>query len=309
MTYIMLLAGLLLLVLSGELLVRGGASLAGHFRLSPMVVGLTVVSFGTSSPELVVSLDAAIKGYPDISLGNVVGSNISNLGLVLALTVIITPFFVNRKEIINDMIIMAGVSMVLFIMLIDLRFSRVEGLILVVMLVAYIYRSIRNDKKRQKGSPVVLRYSLPLSVTIVILSSLGLVVGANMLVKSASTVASALGISERIISVSVIAVGTSLPELSTSVIAGIRKENGISIGNVVGSNIFNILAVLGITASVKPYSINDLHFKSDMYWMIGIAILLIIMTLPSKNSRLSRWKGIFLALLYLSYLSLVFFVR
>lgn len=305
----MLLAGLLLLVLSGELLVRGGASLAGHFRLSPMVVGLTVVSFGTSSPELVVSLDAAIKGYPDISLGNVVGSNISNLGLVLALTVIITPFFVNRKEIINDMIIMAGVSMVLFIMLIDLRFSRVEGLILVVMLVAYIYRSIRNDKKRQKGSPVVLRYSLPLSVTIVILSSLGLVVGANMLVKSASTVASALGISERIISVSVIAVGTSLPELSTSVIAGIRKENGISIGNVVGSNIFNILAVLGITASVKPYSINDLHFKSDMYWMIGIAILLIIMTLPSKNSRLSRWKGIFLALLYLSYLSLVFFVR
>lgn len=305
----MLFAGLALLLLSGEFLVRGGVSLAGHFRLSPMVIGLTVVSFGTSSPELVVSLDAAIVGYPDISLGNVIGSNISNLGLVLALTVIITPFFVNRKEIIDDMIIMAAASLVLLIMLLDLSFSRFEGLILVAMLAAFIYRSIRNDKKQENGNPVAIRYSLPVSLTIIILSSIGLVAGANMLIKSASSLASMMGISERIISVSIIAVGTSLPELSTSLIAAIRKENEISIGNVVGSNIINILAVLGITASVKPYSINDDHFKSDLYWMIGIAVLLIIFVLPLRNPGLTRWKGIFLALVYLSYIYLVFFMR
>lgn len=307
MTFVMLLAGLALLLLSGEFLVRGGVSLAGHFRLSPMVVGLTIISFGTSAPELVVSLDAAIEGHPAISLGNVIGSNISNLALVLALTVIISPFFVKRKEIIDDMIIMTGASILLFIMLLDFKLSRFEGIILVIMLAAYIYRSIRNDKREYRSSPTEKKYSLSLSVIIIVLSSLGLVAGASMLVKSASTIATMLGVSERIISVSIIAVGTSLPELATSMIAAFRKEKGISIGNVVGSNIFNILAILGITATVKPYQLNDPRFSVDMYWMIGIAVILIIMALPSRNPKLRRWNGIFLALIYLSYIYLVFF--
>ncbi len=307
MTFVMLLAGLALLLLSGEFLVRGGVSLAGHFRLSPMVVGLTIVSFGTSAPELVVSLDAAIEGHPAISLGNVIGSNISNLALVLALTVIISPFFVNRREIIDDMIIMAGASILLFIMLLDLKFSRFEGIILVIMLAVYIFRSIRNDKKHYRSGSPEIKYSLFVSVIIIILSSLGLVAGASMLVKSASTIATMLGFSERIISVSVIAVGTSLPELATSMMAAFKKANGISIGNVVGSNIFNILAILGITTTVKPYQLNDPMFSADMYWMIGIAVLLIIMVLPSRNPKLRRWNGIFLALVYLSYIYLVFF--
>ena len=307
MTFVMLLAGLALLLLSGEFLVRGGVSLAGHFRLSPMVVGLTIISFGTSAPELVISLDAAIEGHPAISLGNVIGSNISNLALVLALTVIISPFFVKRKEIIDDMIIMTGASILLFIMLLDFKLSRFEGIILVIMLAAYIYRSIRNDKREYRSSPTEKEYSLSLSVIIIVLSSLGLVAGASMLVKSASTIATMLGVSERIISVSIIAVGTSLPELATSMIAAFRKERGISIGNVVGSNIFNILAILGITATVKPYQLNDPRFSVDMYWMIGIAVILIIMALPSRNPKLRRWNGIFLALIYLSYIYLVFF--
>jgi len=307
MTFVMLLAGLALLLLSGEFLVRGGVSLAGHFRLSPMVVGLTIISFGTSAPELVISLDAAIEGHPAISLGNVIGSNISNLALVLALTVIISPFFVKRKEIIDDMIIMTGASILLFIMLLDFKLSRFEGIILVIMLAAYIYRSIRNDKREYRYSPTEKKYSLSLSVIIIVLSSLGLVAGASMLVKSASTIATMLGVSERIISVSIIAVGTSLPELATSMIAAFRKERGISIGNVVGSNIFNILAILGITATVKPYQLNDPRFSVDMYWMIGIAVILIIMALPSRNPKLRRWNGIFLALIYLSYIYLVFF--
>lgn len=307
MTFVMLLAGLALLLLSGEFLVRGGVSLAGHFRLSPMVVGLTIVSFGTSAPELVVSLDAAVEGHPAISLGNVIGSNISNLALVLALTVIISPFFVSRREIIDDMIIMTGASILLFIMLLDLKFSRLEGIILVIMLAAYIYRSIRNDKREYRSGPTEKKYSLSSSVIIIVFSSLGLVAGASMLVKSASIIATMLGVSERIISVSIIAVGTSLPELATSMIAAFRKEKGISIGNVVGSNIFNILAILGITATVKPYQLDDPKFSSDMYWMIGIAVLLIIMVLPSRNPKLRRWNGIFLALVYLSYIYLVFF--
>ncbi|MFO7851097.1 MAG: calcium/sodium antiporter [Bacteroidota bacterium] len=309
MTFIMLFAGLALLLFGGEFLVRGGVSLAGHLRLSPVVVGLTIVSMCTSSPELVVSLDAAIEGYPDISLGNVVGSNISNLGLVLALTIIISPFFVNRRSIIEDMIIMAGASLVLLIMLIDFRFSRIEGLMLVAMLVVYIYRSIRNDKKQYRGIPPLIKYSLLLSLVIVIISSLFLVAGANMLVKSASTVASMMGVSDRIISVSIVALGTSLPEMATSIIAAFRKQNDISIGNIVGSNIFNILAILGITISVQPYGLSDPNFSSDMYWMIGIAVLLIVMVLPSRNPKLSRWKGIFLALVYLSYIYFVFFMR
>jgi len=309
MTFVMLIAGLALLLLSGEFLVRGGVSMAGHFRISPMVVGLTVVSFGTSAPELVVSLDAVISGHPDISLGNVVGSNISNLGLVLALTVIISPFLVRRREIIDDIIIMAGTFLLMLVMLHDLKLSRFEGLILIAILFAYIYRSIWNDKKQHLKKPVHIRYSLPVSLVLVIISSLGLVAGAHMLVNSAGTIASMLGVSERIISVSVIAVGTSLPELATSVMAALRKQNDISIGNVVGSNIFNVLAILGITATVKPYSPGDTGFSYDMYWMTGIALILIIMVLPAKSVRLSRWKGIFLALVYLSYIYLVFFVR
>ncbi|HDZ40941.1 MAG TPA: calcium/sodium antiporter [Bacteroidetes bacterium] len=309
MTYVLLVAGLALLLIGGEFLVRGGMSLAGHFRISPMVIGLTVVSFGTSAPELVVSLDAAILGHPDISLGNVIGSNISNIAFVLALTVIITPFVVSRREIIDDMIIMTGTFVLLLIMLNDLKFSRYEGLILLALLLAYIYRSIRNDRRHLIARPADIKYSLPVSVLIIILSSLGLVTGADLLVNSAGEIAAGMGVSERVISVSVIAVGTSLPELATSVMAALRKKNGISIGNVVGSNIFNVLAILGITASVKPFTIKDTGFTRDMYWMIGIAILLIIMVLPSKSARLGRWKGIFLAVVYFSYIYLVFFVR
>ncbi|MDT8400730.1 MAG: calcium/sodium antiporter [Bacteroidales bacterium] len=309
MTYVLLLAGLALLLISGEFLVRGGVSLAGYFRISPMVVGLTVVSFGTSAPELVVSLDAAIMGHPDISLGNVIGSNISNIALVLAITVIITPFFVSRKEIVDDMIIMTGAFVLLLIMLIDLKFSRLEGFILFALLVAYIYRSIRNDRKHLLARPTDMKFSLPVSVLIIILSSLGLVAGADLLVKSAGDIALRMGLSERIISVTVIAVGTSLPELATSIMAAIRKENGISIGNVVGSNIFNVLAILGITASVKPYNIKDAGFNLDMYIMIGIALLLILMVLHSSNARLSRWKGILLIMAYSCYLYVVFYAR
>lgn len=312
MTFLMLLGGLALLLVSGEFLVRGGVSLAGHFRISTLVVGVTIVSFGTSAPELVVSLDAAISGHPDISVGNVIGSNISNIGLVLSLTVIITPYFVKTRTVLMDWITMISVTIILFLMMLDLKLSRFEGIILVLLLISFIFLSIRksrNQVKHGKATYPMVKYTLPVALVIVVVSCAGLVLGADLLVKGASQIARLLGVSERVISVSVIALGTSLPELATSAVAAARKENDISIGNILGSNIFNILAILGTTATVKPFKVTDPDFTFDMFWVLGISFLIFVLILPLKGSVLSRWKGAVLALIYFTYIYLVFFVR
>lgn len=312
MIFLMLFAGLALLLISGEFLVRGSVALAAHFRLSKLVIALTVVSFGTSAPELVVSLDAALSGHPDISIGNVVGSNISNIGLVLALTIIIAPFFVNTRSVLRDWIIMMGLSLVLIIMLYDLQLSRTEGIILLAMLLSFILFTVKRPGKKtgQAGDaagPVKIR--LPAAILLVILSCLGLVAGADLLVKGASGIARMMDLSERIISVSVIALGTSLPELATSVVAAVRKENDISIGNILGSNIFNILAIPGITAVIIPFSLNDAGFSFDLIWMAGISLFLFILILPLRGTMLSRWKGLLLAVLYITYIYIIFFIK
>jgi cation:H+ antiporter len=312
MTFVMLLAGLALLLISGQFLVRGGVCLANHLKISKLVVGLTVVSFGTSAPELVISLDAAALGYPNISVGNVVGSNISNIGLVLALTALITPYFVKTRELLSEWIPMMGATILLVLMLLDFRLSRIEGIILLLLLFVFIYWSIRKSRNRMKEDQVKfppVKLKLPAAIIIVILSCLGLVAGAEMLVRSASQIARMLGVSERIISVSVIAVGTSLPELATSVIAAARKENDISISNIIGSNIFNILAILGATSAFVPFSVTDLDFSFDMFWMLGISLLLFLLILPLKGSNLRRWKGLILVLAYFTYIYIVFFVK
>ncbi|MBS0010293.1 MAG: calcium/sodium antiporter [Bacteroidales bacterium] len=308
----MLLAGLALLLFSGEYLVRASVSLAGYLKISRVVVGLTVVSFGTSAPELVVSLDAAILGYPDISVGNVVGSNISNIGLVLALTVILAPYFVNTRSIIWQTGIMLGVTILIILLFIDKELSRLEGIVLLALLVSFVYFSIRKSRKDIRGGNgeyPVTRYKLPLTVIIIIIACLGLVAGANLLVRGASGLANMMGVSERVISVSVIALGTSLPELATSAVAAVRRENDISISNIVGSNIFNILAILGITATVKTFRISDPFFTVDMIWMLGISLILILMILPLKGTHFTRRKGIILGLLYFTYIYMVFFIR
>ncbi len=310
MTFLTLVAGLVLLLVSGEFLVRGGVSLAGHFKISRLVVGLTVVSLGTSSPELVVSLDAAISGHPDISVGNVIGSNISNIALVLALTILITPYFVNTRSIVRDWIIMMAVSVLFVLFMLDMKLSRMEGIILFMLLIAYIWLSIRRSRKDMKsgnGNYPPARFALPVAIVIIIVSCLGLVLGADLLVKGASSIARMLGVSERIISVSVVALGTSLPELATSAVAAARKENDISIGNILGSNIFNILAILGITAGISPFSINDPDFNFDIIWMLAISFLIFILILPLKGSMLRRWKGILLMFSYLTYIYILFF--
>ncbi len=309
--YLYLLAGLALLLVGGEFLVRGGVSLAGHLKISALVVGVTVVSFGTSAPELFVSINANLSGHPDLSLGNVIGSNISNIALVLALTVIIAPYFVRTKEVIRDWTVMFLVSILLIIFLYsDSELSRIEGMIMVLILLFFIFwllRHSRNQLKDGKGKPPKIKYSVLVSVGLILISSLALVFGSELLVRGASSIAKSFGVSERVISISVIALGTSLPELATSAMAAARKQSDISIGNIIGSNIFNVLAILGITASIKLIPVESKEILSfDIWCMLAFSALLLLLILPLKGTVLTRWKGVILLVSYIVFLYFVY---
>jgi cation:H+ antiporter len=309
--YLNLIVGLVLLLTGGEFLVRGGVSLAGHFKISALVVGVTVVSFGTSAPELVVSLNATLSGHPDISLGNVIGSNISNIGLVLALTVIITPYFVNTRMVFRDWAVMTTISLLFILFLYTgQQLIRVEGIVMLAILILFVGWVIQHSRKELKkgiGNSPKIKYTVAVSLLMIILSSIALVIGADFLVKGASSIAREFNVSERVISVSVIALGTSLPELATSAVAAARKQNEISIGNIIGSNIFNILAILGITSTIKTIKVVDSQVLSfDIWYMLGISVLLFLLILPIKGSYLKRWKGVVLLLAYILFLFFVY---
>lgn len=309
--FLQLVAGLVILLYSGRYLVKGGVQLAQYLKVSRLVIGVTVVSFGTSAPELIVSIKAAIAGHPDIAMGNVVGSNISNIALVLAIAAIVLPIPVRSSSLVFDWPIMMLASVLLYLFTLNLELNFIEGLVFVLMLIGFItysiYRSRRKDKdlllKEQNES------LLPLYLTIIMLvvSSVGLVWGADWLVDGASSIARQLGVSERVISVSLIAFGTSIPELATSGMAAIKKESDISIGNIIGSNIFNILGVLGITSLVTKIPVEDPGLVySDIFWMLGISLLLFVLILPLKGGILKRWKGTLLFLVYATYIFLLY---
>ncbi len=314
MEYFYLFSGFILLLLSGHLLVKGGVSLARHLKISTLVVGVTVVAFGTSAPELFVSMQAVFKSHHDISLGNVIGSNISNIGLVLAVTSIIFPMAVNRKTVVFDWPVMMGMSILCYILLYNKVLSSLEGVVFILLLVIYIYWSINNSRRENKKLALEVkspRYSIIVSIIIIILASLGLMVGSDWLVnRGAVIIAQQYNISERIISITIIALGTSLPELATSAVAAMQKEPDISVGNIIGSNIFNILAVLGITSLVKPIIVQDeMTISFDLLWMLGISLLLFIMILPLKGGKIFRWKGAILAITYFAYIFLLIGIK
>jgi cation:H+ antiporter len=309
MDYIYLLTGFLLLTLSGDFLVKGSVSLAGHFKVSKLVIGVVVVSFGTSAPELVVSLDAALKGHPDIAIGNVIGSNIANIALVLGLTAIILPIKVKKNSIHFDWIVMMLASILFYAFSLNYELGFFEGLVFVILLGAFIFKSIYSSRKSNKNNEeetVKPKLSLFVSFLLVVLASIGLVYGAEFLVRGASSIASSIGIDDRIISVSVIALGTSLPELAASISAAIRKELDIFIGNIIGSNIFNIMAILGFTSMIKPIHVNPMVLKFDIFWMLGIFLLLFIFILPLRKAVVTRWKGLVFVCIYVAYIYLIF---
>jgi len=305
MNVLLLIGGFVLLFFSGKYLVKGGVELANYFNIPTLVIGLTIVSFGTSAPELLVSLKAALSGHPDIAIGNVVGSNISNMALVLGITALIYPIPVVRKILRIDWPIMMLATLMLYFFILNGKIEHWEGIIFFVLLIAFNYLSV---KKFRNGENVVQKAAFPwhISLLIIVVSSVGLVFGANWLVEGASNIALNMGVDERIVSVSVIAFGTSVPELATSIIAALNKETDISIGNIIGSNIFNVWGILGITSMVKEVPVNQKTIDFDSFWVIGISVLLFVFMLSfKKKHNLSRIEG---ALLILSYAAYIYFV-
>lgn len=309
MDYLYLLLGFLILLYSGDLLVKGGVSLASHFKISTLVVGVTVVSFGTSAPELFVSLDAALGGSPDISIGNVVGSNIANIALVLGFTAMLLPLPVKSNSIKYDWPVMMGASLLFFIFVLNHVLEFWEGVVFICILIWFMVWTIRKSRKNfsEFASDVPEpKYTIPIALLLIALASGGLYVGASLLVDSARNIALDFGVSERVVGLTLVAFGTSVPELATSAVAAFKKEMDISVGNIIGSNIFNLLGVLGVTSIIHPIHISARLISFDILWMLGISLLLLLLILPLRKAILRRWKGVLLFGVYVCYVYLVY---
>jgi cation:H+ antiporter len=303
-----LLAGFVLLFFSGDWLVKSSVQLARHFKVSTLVIGITVVAFGTSAPELLVSLRAVFDGAADISVGNVVGSNIANIALVLGLVSIVYPVKVKKKAIWLDWLVMMAATLGFMIASQNLELKSFEGIIFLVLLGLYIVWAVFSSRKQSKAQETIEEPSMALwkAVLLFLLAAAGLYFGADWLVIGAKDIARSLNVSERVIGISIVAFGTSVPELATSLVAAIKKESDISIGNIIGSNIFNIWAVLGVTSVIKSVNVNSSMVNGDYWWMFAIAVFLFVTILPLSKGVVSRWKGIILLSIYVFYIYLLF---
>lgn len=307
LTIVLFVIGLGLLIGGAELLVRGASGIAAALGIPSLLIGLTVVSFGTSSPELAVSLQAALKGQSDLSLGNVVGSNIFNVLFVLGLCALITPLFVQLQVIRRDVPLMIGISVVLLGLAWDGVLGYVEGGVLALGLIGYIAFTVIQSRAAQAHDatpalhPAASRSLRDMGVLAgMALLGLGLLVlGADWLVDGAVSFARVLGISELVIGLTIIAVGTSLPEVATSVIAALRGERDIAVGNAVGSNIFNILGILGITSLIAPINVAPAALHFDMPVMIAVAV--VCLPIFFSGQVIARWEGAVLLGCYLAY--------
>ena len=314
MSYLLLLLGLAFLFVGGDFLVRGAVSLALKFRISALVIGLTVVAFATSAPELLVSLQAALDGHPDIAIGNVIGSNIANIGLIMGLTALLFVLPVQRINYRFDWIFMSLLSITLVGFLFLFKgINFFAGAVFAVLLIAYNYYKINNSRKANNKIEVeeidVAAKKEPMAKMLIflLLGVLGLRYGALFFVEGASGIALDFGVSERAISVTIVAFGTSVPELAASLIAAFKDEKDLAIGNLIGSNIFNILAVLGLTALVTPIKMTDqnlLHF--DSWWMLAYALLIFPMMGMITKGKLGRVEGLVLFASYVTYVVLTF---
>ncbi|HUU97447.1 MAG TPA: calcium/sodium antiporter [Phycisphaerae bacterium] len=308
MTIILFVIGLAFLIGGAEALVRGASRLAVAAGVSPLVIGLTVVAFGTSAPELAVSVHSALVGQPDVGLGNVVGSNICNVLLILGAAAAVAPLAVATQLVRFDVWVMIGVSILMLLLALDGRIGRVDGLLLLGGAVTYTVWLIRESRKRRTPQqrpngagadlpPRAHRRSWPIDVGLVLIGLTLLTLGARGLVYGAVVFARTLGISELIVGLTIVAVGTSLPELATSVVAAARGERDIAVGNVVGSNIFNVLVVLGLTAAVAPGGVKVTH--TALVFDIPVMVVVALACLPIFFTayRVDRWEG----LLFLGY--------
>ena len=275
MSLIAIAIGIFLLIKGGDWLMRASVALSFSFSIPKIVIGMTVVSFATSAPELIVSVQAALSGHPDLALGNVVGSNIANLGLVLGITAIISPINVPQSFYKTDWPMMIVSSLLFYYFIVtDSKLDAVEGAFMFVLLIFFIFYLIKFQNKTELDEKTNIEQVMTLKKMIgyLLIGGFSLWLGSETLIKGAVSLAESMGVSERIISVSIVSLGTSIPELTASIIAIINKEKAISIGNLVGSNIFNLMVVLGITAMIHPLSVEDPGLLSnDVLWMLGIS--------------------------------------
>ncbi|GJQ24572.1 MAG: calcium/sodium antiporter [Planctomycetia bacterium] len=307
----LLFAGLAGLYFGAEWLVGGASRFARSFQIKPVVIGLTIVAFGTSAPELVTSLTAGIKHMNDIAIGNIIGSNIANIGLILGVSAIVHPLTIDMKLLYREMPIVVGISFLLYFMGWDGILSRTEGGILlggIVIYTYYVYRvALKEDRLIEQEYEEFLKAknnNIKKDIFLILIGLGALLGGAHFLVHAAIYIAKIIGISEFVIGLTVIAVGTSLPELATSMVAAIRKESDISVGNVLGSNIFNILAVLGISSVIQPLSVNAVSLRVDLPVMLCFSIFLI--PLITWKFVLTRGQGMALLIGYGVYIFWLF---
>ena len=307
MEYLAIVLGLILLIKGGDWVLDSAILFSLRLNIPKIVVGMTVVSFATSAPELIVSINAALNGYPDLAVGNIVGSNIANLALVLGIVVFITPIKIDKIFIKYDWPAMISVTLLFYFLLkSDYTLTLIESILFIAVLVVYLISLFLFQKNRINDQEIDVDTSMKFLkiFSLLIFGSFFLWLGSEVLIKGAVSLATKLGISERIIGVTIIAFGTSIPELSTSIVAIINKEQNISLGNLIGSNIFDMLGVIGITGILSPIVISDKGLiDSDLIWMVSLAFLILPLVFFPNKMKLGRAEGVLLLLFYLLFIN------
>ena len=303
MEYLAIVLGLILLIKGGDWVLEGAVLFSLRLNIPKIIVGMTVVSFATSAPELIVSINAALNGYPDLAVGNIVGSNIANLALVLGIVVFITPIKIDKVFYKYDWPAMILVTLLFYFSLkSDYSLSLFESVLFIIVLIAYLiflifYQKSRVNDQEELNVDKSMKYLKILSL--IIFGGFFLWLGSEVLIKGSISLATKLGISERIIGVTIVAFGTSIPELSTSIVAIINKEQNISLGNLIGSNIFDMLGVIGITGILSPIVISDIGLiDSDLIWMLSLAFLILPLVFFPNKMKFGKIEGLILLLFY-----------
>ena len=298
-----ILVGFVLLIGGAEYLVKGAVAIANKLKIPAIIVGLTIVAFGTSTPEFVVSIKAAFNGVAGIAIGNIVGSNIANILFILGVTSVIYPVVCNRKEFLRDYKFLLLVNVLFVCFAITGKFVCWQGLVLLALLFAFIYFNYRNSKDNDASEDTVSILASKSWWVVVLITIAGLIAimyGADLLVKGAVDIARILGVSEEIIGLTIVAVGTSLPELATTVVAALRKQNGVALGNIVGSNIWNIVFIMGLTSTIIDVEVPRQFLLYDI-WVMVLATMLLFPIMLSQN-KISRIEGGVFLLIYMAYL-------
>lgn len=311
MNLLFVVIGLVLLIMGGNWLLKAAVGFSLRLQIPKIVIGMTVVSFATSAPELIVSVKSALNGHAEIALGNVIGSNIANLGLVLAITIILSTISVEKSFYKTDWPVMMISSILLYVFIaFDSVLSRGEGIVLLSTLIIFLIYLLRFQKTAVVDEMPEDDEELPLykNVLFLVLGGVALWGGSELLIDGAVGMAKHFEISERIIGITIISIGTSIPELAASVIAVLKKEKAISLGNLVGSNVFNILAVMGITSIVQPFKIIDQALlTNDIFWMLAISFLILPLNFVPESMKLSWKEGLILISLYGLFMVQMFF--